>query len=82
MVAALMVAALPSTRAGGSTVKSCHHHRPPIQTKPGCAAGKLSATPRGYTSPLELRDDVRLTFDNFRLFNPTSAEVAVAWQLQ
>ena len=42
----------------------------PPQPAPTCAAGKLSATPRGYSSPLEFRDDVRLVFGNCRLFNP------------
>ena len=34
------------------------------------SAGKLSATPREYSTPYQFRDDVRLVFDNCRLFNP------------
>ncbi len=49
-------------------------HRPVAPCLP--AAAKIDG--RRYNNPLEFRDDVRLTFNNCRIFNPPGEAAAAA----
>mmetsp|Transcript_22157 Transcript_22157/g.46400 ORF Transcript_22157/g.46400 Transcript_22157/m.46400 type:complete len:473 (-) Transcript_22157:630-2048(-) len=48
-----------------------------IADKLGGFDAKCKESPREYKSPLEFRDDLRLIFDNCRLYNPVGSDVRI-----